>query len=423
LDLRLLGRDTGEPTKIATAAKRIADIHHRHAGRRFDGLPAKGVLQLVFCDLGTPGPAWNAYTELRHQLTIHGVPDAAIRYVHDAKNDREKAQLFAACRTGDVAVLIGSTEKMGVGTNVQDRMKALHHLDCPWRPADLAQRDGRGVRQGNLNNEIELHRYVVEGSFDAYLWQTVERKARFIAQVMRGKLDVREIEDVGDTALSYSEVKALATGDPLILDQARADAELTRLARLERSHSRNHQLLAGTLTSAETSITELSSAVARLDARIPRHRDTRGDKFAITIAGRRLASRADAATALRDHLAEMLTAIKAASKNPTTVGEIGGYTILATAHTFPGPQLRLHLDDLPRTAMTITAEDLADTKPLGLITRLEHRAASLPATRADLGAELAHARSERDRAADALAAPFPHAGALEAARRKSAALA
>ena len=121
---------------------------------------------------------------------------------------------------------------MGVGTNVQARAVALHHLDCPWRPADLAQRDGRILRQGNQNPEVDIVRYVTEGSFDAYLWQTVERKARFIAQVMRGRLDVREIEDIGDTALSYAEVKALASGDPLILDKASADAELTRLERL-----------------------------------------------------------------------------------------------------------------------------------------------------------------------------------------------
>ncbi|MGI8678750.1 MAG: helicase-related protein, partial [Jatrophihabitans sp.] len=126
-----------------------------------------------------------------------------IRYVHEARNDKEKGEMFAAARNGRISVLLGSTEKMGVGTNVQARAIALHHLDCPWRPADIAQREGRLLRQGNLNPEVEVIRYVSEGSFDAYLWQTVERKARFIGQVMRGRLDVREIEDIGDTALSY----------------------------------------------------------------------------------------------------------------------------------------------------------------------------------------------------------------------------
>jgi hypothetical protein len=156
-----------------------------------------------------------------------------IRFIHEAKTDRDKAQLFAACRAGRVAVLVGSTEKMGVGTNVQDRAIALHHLDAPWRPADVAQREGRILRQGNLNRdlgrEVEIIRYVTERSFDGYMWQTLERKARFIGQVMHGRLDTREISDIGDTALSFSEVKAIAAGNPLLMDKAEADTALARL--------------------------------------------------------------------------------------------------------------------------------------------------------------------------------------------------
>src|SRR6202012_5856094 len=154
----------------------------------------------------------NVYEELKAQLVARGLDPAGVRFIHDATSDRAKADLFAACRDGRVAVLVGSTEKMGVGTNVQARAIALHHLDCPWRPADIAQREGRILRQGNLNPEVEGIRYVSEGSFDAYLWQTVERKARFIGQVMRGRLDVREIEDITDSTLSFAEVKALAAG-------------------------------------------------------------------------------------------------------------------------------------------------------------------------------------------------------------------
>ena len=154
----------------------------------------------MFCDIGTPGDDWNVYDELRDQLVSRGLPREAVRFVHDAKTDRDKGELFAACRAGTVAVLIGSTEKMGVGTNVQFRALALHHLDCPWRPADVAQREGRILRQGNHNTEVQILRYATERSFDGYMWQTVERKARFIAQVMRGRLDVREIEDIGDAA-------------------------------------------------------------------------------------------------------------------------------------------------------------------------------------------------------------------------------
>src|SRR6266705_3657762 len=149
--------------------------------------------------------------------------------------ERPGTQAGRTSRTAVVAV--------GKGTNVQARAVALHHLDCPWRPADVAQREGRILRQGNLNDEVQLLRYVTEHSFDGYMWQTVERKARFIAQVMRGRLDVREIEDIGDAALSYNEVKALATGNPLLMEKAEADAELTRLERAERAHHRNSEAL------------------------------------------------------------------------------------------------------------------------------------------------------------------------------------
>ena len=163
---------------------------------------------------------------------------------------------------------------MGVGTNVQARAVALHHLDCPWRPADVAQREGRILRQGNLNDEVQILRYVTEQSFDGYMWQTVERKARFIAQVMRGRLDVREIEDIGDAALSYNEVKALAAGNPLLMDKAEADAELTRLERAERAHHRNQDALRYKITSAEKRIQTLTSAGQRDRCRhrpSPRH--------------------------------------------------------------------------------------------------------------------------------------------------------
>ncbi|MGO9973429.1 MAG: helicase-related protein, partial [Solirubrobacteraceae bacterium] len=223
LDMRLA---TGQPTpgtsKLDVASRQIARIWGEHRDQRYTDpetgqlSPVPGAFQIVFCDLGTPSSAgWNAYDELREQLAAHGVPRAAVRFIHEASNTAEKARLFAACRAGNVAVLIGSTEKMGVGTNMQNRAVAIHHLDCPWRPADIEQRDGRGIRQGNQNTEIGIYRYVVEGSFDSYSWQTVERKAKFITQVMRGRLDLRSIEDIGDNALSFQEVKALASGDPL----------------------------------------------------------------------------------------------------------------------------------------------------------------------------------------------------------------
>jgi hypothetical protein len=221
LDLRLTGLSQETPGKAAVVAGRVTAIWKAHRDAEYRApngapYPVRGSLQLVFCDLGTPGPGWNVYDELRDQLVARGLPREAVQFIHEAKTDRDKAQLFAACLIGSIAVLIGSTEKMGVGTNVQDRAIALHHLDAPWRPADVAQREGRIIRQGNLNPEVQILRYVTRGSFDGYMWQTLQRKAAFISQVMHGRLDTREIGDIGDTALSFSEVKALATGNPLL---------------------------------------------------------------------------------------------------------------------------------------------------------------------------------------------------------------
>ncbi|HTU59210.1 MAG TPA: helicase-related protein, partial [Polyangiales bacterium] len=253
LDVRLVREETDALQKLDVAAERIAAIYHAHRMAVFPGSdgkphPRPGALQLVFCDLGTPkDDAWSVYGALRASLVAKGLPAQAVRFVHEARDDREKGELFAACRDGRVAVLLGSTEKMGVGTNVQLRAVALHHMDCPWRPADIAQREGRILRQGNANAEVQILRYVTEGSFDGYLWQTVSRKAQFIAQVMRGRLDVREIEDIGDAALSYQEVKALAAGNPLLLDHARSQAEVTRFERLQRAHANKQSTLRWTL--------------------------------------------------------------------------------------------------------------------------------------------------------------------------------
>ena len=258
LDTRLVtGQKASTPGKLDHAADTIARLWREHRDQIYrtpsgDPSPITGALQIVFCDLSTPNPdRWNAYDELRQLLAARGLPAEQVRFIHEARNDAEKARLFAACRAGHVSVLVGSTEKMGVGTNIQDRCIAIHHLDCPWRPADIEQRDGRGVRQGNQNPEIHIIRYATQGSFDTYSWQTVERKARFINQVMRGRLDVREIEDIGENTLSFAEVKALASGDPLILDKAKIDAEVTRLHRLERAWQRAQHTLKGTIAGAE----------------------------------------------------------------------------------------------------------------------------------------------------------------------------
>ncbi len=426
LDLRLLDRTEGYPTKLTVAADRIAGIHHTHTGRRYPGSDLPGALQLVFCDLGTPRESWNVYDELRELLVARGVPAEKVRFVHEATNDRAKGELFAACRTGQVSVLVGSTEKMGVGTNVQARAVALHHLDCPWRPADLAQREGRILRQGNRNDTVEIVRYVSEASFDAYLWQTVERKARFIAQVMRGTLDVREIEDIGDTALSYGEVKALATGDPRILDKARADTELARLERLERAHNRNGHTLTQTIRAADRLLPQLARELEQIDAALGHVTDTRGENFSMTVSGRRYTSRTDAAAALRDTLAALPLpdgTIDAGSSEPVPVGTVGGLTIQAATQRYPQLRLHLSLSGVPRSGTAVEYGELRSDRPVGLVSRLEHRAAALPATRDDLTRDAAKHTSERDRASTALLTPFQHTDALRAARALSQRLA
>jgi hypothetical protein len=201
LDMRLVGGDVGEDvdTKLTRAVGRIY--------KTWEETKDKRSTQLVFCDLSTPhADRFNVYDEIRDQLIAHGIPAKEIAYIHDADTDAQKKTLFDAVNAGRIRILIGSTEKMGAGTNVQKRLKALHHLDAPWRPRDIEQREGRILRQGNEHATVDIYRYVTEGSFDAYMWQCLETKARFIQQVMNGSVTVRQAEDLEGGALTYAEI-------------------------------------------------------------------------------------------------------------------------------------------------------------------------------------------------------------------------
>ena len=215
-----------ENAKVAACVREVHAIWQRTTD--FRGA------QLVFCDLSSPkgGKSFSVYDDLRDRLIGAGIPEMEIAFIHGAETDVQKATLFKAVREGRVRVLLGSTAKMGVGTNVQTRLTALHHLDAPWRPCDVEQREGRILRQGNECEEVEVFRYVTEGSFDSYMWQTLETKARFIAQVMKGDQGIRSLEDVELAALSYAEVKALASGNPLVIEKAGVDAEVAKLSTL-----------------------------------------------------------------------------------------------------------------------------------------------------------------------------------------------
>lgn len=245
LDMRLvnpLTPDT-EDSKTSICARNVYTIWERTQDQKS--------AQLVFCDLSTPGKTidmemrdgvavmsdfQNVYDDLKKKLVAEGIPPEEIAFIHEANTEVRKKELFARVRSGQVRVLIGSTAKMGAGTNVQDRLIALHDLDCPWRPSDLAQRLGRIVRQGNQNPEVEIFRYVTENTFDAYLYQLVENKQKFIAQIMTSKAPARIADDVDETALSYSEIKALATGNPLIIEKCNLDVEVSKLNMLKANH-------------------------------------------------------------------------------------------------------------------------------------------------------------------------------------------
>ena len=179
---------------------------------------------------------FNVYDDIRDRLIAQGHPAKEIAYIHDADTDAQKKTLFDAVNAGRVRILLGSTEKMGAGTNVQKRLKALHHLDAPWRPRDIEQREGRILRQGNDNPQVDIYRYVTEGSFDAYMWQTLETKARFIQQVMNGSVTVRQAEDLEGGALTYAEIKAIASGNPAVMEKVKVDTEIRKLDQLRASH-------------------------------------------------------------------------------------------------------------------------------------------------------------------------------------------
>ena len=232
LDMRLINPLAADDPngKVAVCARNVFRIWEQTKEKRS--------AQLVFCDLSTPTKdgSFNVYDDLKKKLMEQGIPEDEIAFIHDADSEAKKKELFAKVRTGQIRVLMGSTQKMGAGTNVQDKLIALHDLDCPWRPSDLQQRLGRIVRQGNDNEEVEIFRYVTEGTFDAYLYQLVENKQKFIAQIMTSKSPVRVADDVDETALSYSEIKALATGNPLIIEKCNLDMEVAKLNMLKASY-------------------------------------------------------------------------------------------------------------------------------------------------------------------------------------------
>lgn len=273
--LPLVGVKPSAPGKIEGLVAEVARIYHANKDRAFPDLKAGllfgdtlGALQVVFCDLGTPNPERGdqVYGEVRRQLIEAGVPDRMIRLIHDARTPLELKRLLQQCRDGEVAVLLTSTEKAGTGVNIQDRLVAIHHLDAPWRPSDVEQRDGRGERPGNLCDLLEIIRYVTQRSFDAYMWQTLVRKAEFIWQVLCGDTDVREVDDISsDQVLDYHQILAVTTGQEILLELAQVEAEVARLQNLAAEHSRNRRSTESEIAYNQAQAEEFRTSATLLD--------------------------------------------------------------------------------------------------------------------------------------------------------------
>ncbi len=257
LDLRLVDRCASftYESKVARCADKVFDIYMRTR-------PQRGV-QLVFCDTSVPKDGFNLYDELKDLLVEKGLPECEIAFVHDAKSESERERLFAAVRAGEVRVLIGSTFKLGLGVNIQNRLVALHHLDVPWRPADMTQREGRILRQGNRNAQVRVFRYITEGSFDAYSWQLLETKERFISELLAGSIFERDGADVDGAVLDYAEVKALAVGNPLVKERVETANELARLRALQRKTVEARERMAQELAELPARIGRLEELVTR----------------------------------------------------------------------------------------------------------------------------------------------------------------
>jgi hypothetical protein len=296
---------------------------------------------------------------------------------------------------------------------------------APWpcttsTPPGVDQREGRIIRQGNLNEEVQVIRYLAARSFDGYMWQTLERKARFIHDVMSPSLDTREIGDIGDTVLSFSEAKALATNNPLLMDKAEADAELSRLVRAERAHARNQDALRRAVTRLEKHIATQTRIAGDIDTAIARRQDTRGEAFTMTVEDRAYRKRIDAGLHLLQVLRQEAANQLGSRQRILRTGELGGFPLTVTISRALGQvNVTPALEGAPGTEITLAARDLTDADPAGLVTRLEYRLAHLEANKAKALTEIDHARSEIDHATASIGKAFPQATELAAARDRS----
>lgn len=368
----------------------------------------KRLTQLVFCDLSTPKPdGFNVYDDLRNLLITMGIPENEVQFIHSANTEVKKAELFAKVRSGDVRVLMGSTGKMGAGTNVQRLLVATHHLDCGWKPSDIEQRNGRMIRQGNTNAEVYEYRYVTESSFDSYMWQLLETKQKFIGQIMTSKSPARSADDLDDAALSYAEVKALAAGNPMIKEKMDLDIQVARLKTLKTAYNNEHYRLEDAITQgfpAEMRKTaqQLENAKAdtiRLQQNTKRDADGK-DIFTITLMDTVYTKREDAGKALLGLLGMAMNRTE-----PVSIGRYKGFD-LQIAYFAMDKMYLAYLVGSGINPVQLSAN------VVGNIMRLDNCLHNLPQSVTDLESKLVQLQKQLENAKEQLAQPFAQADEL-----------
>ena len=361
--------------------------------------------QLLFCDLSTPknDGTFNVYEDIRAKLIQSGVPEEEIAFIHDADTEAKKKDLFAKVRTGQVRVLLGSTQKMGAGTNVQDRLVAVHHLDVGWRPADMTQRNGRIIRQGNRNKEVQVYQYVTEGTFDAYLYQTLENKQKFISQIMTSKSPVRSCDDVDEQALSYAEIKALCAGDPQIKEKMDLDVDVARLKVLKADHQSQQYRLEDKLMKyfpAEIEKTQGFIKGFQSDIRTVAAHPLPEEGFCgMEVNGTQFTEKAEAGEAI-------LAVCKAnQSLEPVPLGSYRGF------------KMELSYDSFQKEYQVLLKGEMTHWVPIGTsaagnIQRLDNALAGIPAKLEKAEQQLDNLRSQQEAAQAELGKPFPQEAEL-----------
>lgn len=446
-------RESEDSGKLDAVADRIVAVQQRWAGRTYlddagQPSPRPGCLQVVFCDLGTPtgvtGRADSVYSHLARRLADRGIDPTTIRFVHDATTHAERARLFADCRNGKVAVLVGSTEKLGLGTNIQRRLAAVHHLDAVWRPDSYLQRNGRAVRVGNEHDEVEIVNVTVEGSFDGYVYQAVQRKAAFLEQIRTGSVDERVVDDVGDSPLTYAEIKALAVGDDLLLEEARAQSKVATLERALAIHGAERQRADSLVAGLQQRIHHADTVVRHATAIIEQHTPTAGNRFVwVSGIGTRTTDRIEAGQRLLATLRKLVDEDRftRGQGGRFTLGRLGTVTLAVDVSVERGArttrggryetyhplqsrvaQLELLPTDGERFStvlqgITLVPDELDEQKPLPFIRRLERLfGPGLVAVRDEAAQEMETAMAELDAAEGTLDAPFAQADELQEAR-------